>query len=188
LFLVACGFTTPGGSLGPDDAAQGGDGAIANGDAGPGIDAAAMIDATPDAAGCPASFVAIPNSGGSSRYLAFPKSSQLGALTTCSSLNTHLARLDDQAEADALESYIGSTISSSTGIYRVVGARDLLFRNLWHDLDFITLLSFLPWGQNEPSDVFLGGEDCIVLKSEQGAAVISAQECSSQHEFACECD
>ena len=185
LFLVACGFTTPAGGIGPDDAARG-DSPIINGDSNLTGDASA-IDAMPDAASCPASFVTIPSSGGNSKYLVFPKSSQLGALTGCPG-GTHLLHLDNQAEATALERYITSNSASPTGLYRVVGARDALFRNVWHDLDFISLLSFLPWGQNEPTDVFLGGEDCIVLKKETGTAVIGAQECSSAHEFACECD
>jgi hypothetical protein len=188
LFLLGCGFTTPGGGIGPGDASHVSDSPLASGDSNlagdaPTIDA--MADAT--AASCPTSFVTVPNAGTSSKYLVFPKTSQLGALTGCPS-GTHLLHLDDQAEADALEAYITANSSSPTGLYRVVGARDGFFRDLWHDLDFITLLTFLPWGQNEPTDVFLAGEDCIVLKSEQSTAVIGAQECSSAHEFACECD
>jgi hypothetical protein len=186
LFLVACGFTTPGGGIGPDDASHVSDTAIASGDSNAPGDAP-VVDAISDAASCPTSFVTIPNSGTSSKYLVFQKSSQLGALTGCPG-GTHLLHLDNQAEATALEAYITANSSSPTGLYRVVGARDGLFRDLWHDLDFITALTFLPWGQNEPTDVFLGGEDCIVLKKEQTTAVIGAQECSSAHEFACECD
>ena len=186
LFLVGCGFTTPGGGIGPDDASHLSDSPFASGDSNLTNDAP-MIDAMSDAASCPTSFVTIPNSGTSSKYLAFQKSSQLGALTGCPS-GTHLLHLDNQAEATALEAYITGNSASPTGLYRVVGARDGLFRDVWHDLDFITLLTFLPWGAGEPTDVFLGGEDCIVLKKEQNTAVIGAQECSSAHEFACECD
>ncbi len=187
LALGGCGFSTPGGPFGPGDAGHVSDSPIASGDAN--ATDAVSIDAMADAASCPANFVALPSAGTSSKYLVFSKSSQLGAVTTCAGLGTHLARLDTQAEATALESYIASNSGGSpTGLYRVVGARDPVLRGLWHDLDFITLLSFLPWGQSEPTDVFLGGEDCIVLKHEQNSAVIGAQECSSQHEFACECD
>lgn len=183
LFLAACGFSTPGQ---PDDAGHSGDGAIASGDGQLPVDAS--VDAMPDAASCPASFIPLPAVTTGSKYRVFPKMSQLGAIATCSNLGTHLVHLDTQAEANALEALISSNSSGPTGLYRVVGARDLVFRQVWHDLDFITLLSFLPWGMNEPTDVAFGGEDCIVLKKEQGAAVIGAQECTSQHEFACECD
>ncbi len=187
LFLVACGFSTPGVAIGPDDATRAGDGPIASGDGSVTGDAP-MLDAMPDAASCPASFIAITNSGTSSKYLAFPKQSQLDALITCGNFNTHLLRLDNQAEATALELYISSSSgSNSTGLYRVVGARDPILRGLWHDLD-LSPLSFLPWGPGEPTDVPFAFEDCIVLKKPQNSAVIGAQECTSKHEFACECD
>lgn len=188
LVLAACGFSTPGGGLGPgSDAAPTGDGAIASGDSNLTGDAG-PADAMLDASSCPASFAPIANSGTSSRYLAFPKNSQLLAIATCANLNTHLLRVDDQNEADALVTYLATASgSSSTGLFRVVGARDGVFRNLWHDLDF-SLLSFLPWGQSEPTDTALGFEDCIVLKEESGDGVYGAHECSSLHEFACECD
>lgn len=183
--LAACGFTTPGASLGPGDGSTTSDSALASSDASPGSDA--MVDATPDAASCPSSFALVPATGTSSRYAVVGKGSQLTALTTCAGMNTHLVRLDSQAEATAIEALITSSSQGPTGQYRVVGARDPILRGLWHDLD-LGLLSFLPWGADEPTDVFLGGEDCLVLSKQQGAGVIASQECNSQHEFACECD
>lgn len=147
-----------------------------------------MADATPDAASCPATFAPLMASGTSSRYAVMGKGSQLTALATCAGMNTHLVRLDSQAEATAIEALITSTTAAPTGAYRVVGARDPILRSLWHDLD-LSLLSFLPpWGTGEPTDAFLAGEDCLVLGKQQGAGVIATQECNSQHEFACECD
>jgi len=189
VFLVGCGFSTPdGGSLGPDDATPTGDSATATGDGGPPLDAA-MPDVMIDAPGCPASFVTVPAANSSSRYQAFPKMSQLAAIATCAGMNTHLARIDTQAEADALVTFIASinTGPPIAPLFRVVGTRDPLLRNYWHDLD-LSILTFLPWGSGEPSDAAFGFEDCIVLKKEQASAVFDAQECNSQHEFACECD
>lgn len=185
MFLAACGFTTPGAALGPGDGNTTADSPLAGSDAAPPADA--MADASPDAASCPATFAMIAASGTSSRYAVGGKGSQLVAITTCASMNTHVVRLDSQAEATAIEGFLTSSVTAPTGQYRVVGARDPLFRNLWHDLD-LGLLSFLPWGMNEPSDIFLGGEDCIVLEKQQGAGAIASQECNAAHEFACECD
>lgn len=183
--LAACGFTTPGAALGPGDGNTTSDSPIASGDATPPADA--MLDAPPDASSCPATFSAISATGTTSRYALGGKASQLVALGICASMNTHVVRIDSQAEATAIEAFITSNSTSPTGLYRVVGARDVVFRDRWHDLD-LSFLTFLPWGAGEPTDVFLGGEDCIVLKKESGKGVFGAQECSSQHEFACECD
>jgi len=181
LLFAACGFSTP--------ASTPSDGKLADGQ-GNGSEPApldAALDAPPDAASCPGSFVAIPAALTGSRYLAFAKDTQLGALATCAGLNTHLLHLDSQAEATELETYIDQqTGSGDTRLYRVVGARDLVFRNVWHELDVIHTLTFLPWGTGEPTDQI--GEDCIVLKTENSSGVIGADQCVTLHEFACECD
>ncbi len=183
ILVPACGFHAPAsnsvtGDARPVDAADGEPGA-------PPIDGA-MIDAAPDAASCPGGFVAVPAAATGSRYQVFAKASQLTALTTCGNLKTHLLRLNTQAEADALEGFIKSqTSSGDTGLYHVVGARDPFVRTLWRDLD-LSLLTFLPWGTGEPTGGF--GVDCIVLKRDNGNAVIGADQCGPVHEFACECD
>ncbi|CAN5873437.1 hypothetical protein BH11MYX3_BH11MYX3_35650 [soil metagenome] len=186
MLLVAggCGFHTPASNSGTGDARS--VDAIGGEPGAPPIDAA-MIDVAPDASSCPTSFVTVPAAANSSRYQVFAKASQLTALTTCSNLGAHLLRLDTQAEATALQAFIDAQITTAgdTGLYRIVGARDLLIRSLWHDLD-LSLLTFLPWGDGEPTNG--NGEDCIMLKLESGAGVIGADQCGTAHEFACECD
>ncbi len=179
LLVAGCSFSTPASTGVP------GDGKLADGSLGGEPGTPPAIDAMPDAAGCPANFVPVAGAG-NSRYAVFAKDSQPAALLTCSNLGTHLLRLDDQAEATALEAYIDAqTAGGDTHLYRVVGARDLVLRDQFHDLDF-TFLSFLPFGANEPTNGI--GEECLVLKKESNIGVIGADQCLTQHEFACECD
>ena len=191
LVLGACGFSVPGQGASIDDGPRPIDAPPGTtGDSGVPIDGAVAIDATPiDApAPCPAQFVAVPAANNTHRYAVFPRASQLTAQVTCSSLGTHLLRLDTQAEATALEAFIDAQISTGndTHLYRVIGSRNRLFiPNTWHDED-LGFLTFLPWGTNEPTSGI--GEDCMVLKKESGMGVIGADQCGSDHEFACECD
>lgn len=189
LLLASCGFSVAGGSAptdgkvndaptgGTGDAAGGTDGAIAAADA-------AMIDAPPP---CPTSFSQVQGAPVTSRYQVFAKADQLTALATCSGMGTHLLRVDSTAEATALEAFLDAQTADpqDTHRYRVVGARDLVIRSIWHDLD-LSVMQFLPWGQGEPTSGL--GEDCIVLKQESGAGVIGADQCGTAHEFACECE
>lgn len=179
LLVAGCDFSTPASTGVP------GDGKIADASMGGEPGAPPSGDAMSDAAACPGNFVPIA-SAGSSRYAVFPKDTQPGAMLTCSNLGTHLLRLDDQAEATALEAYIDQqTGGGDTRLYRVVGARDLVLRNQFHDLDF-SFLTYLPFGTGEPTNN--AGEECLVLKKEGAIGVIGADQCLTQHEFACECD
>jgi len=189
LVLGACGFSVPGQGAAIDDAPRPIDAPGTTGDGGVTIDGAVAIDASIDApAPCPSQFVTVPAANNTHRYAVFPRDTQLAALATCSALGTHLLRLDTQAEATALEAFIDAQnpSASDTHLYRVIGSRNRLFvPNTWHvtDLGFLT---FLPWGTNEPTSGI--GEDCMLLKNESGVGVIGADQCGSDHEFACECE
>jgi hypothetical protein len=184
LFLLgACGFSVPGQGASIDDAPR----PI---DSPPGTigDSGTSIDAAIDAPGCPAQFVTVPGTNNTHLYAVFARTSQVVALSTCSANGTHLLRLDTQAEATALEAFIDAqvTTGNDTHLYRVIGSRNRFFiPNTWHDTD-VSFLTFLPWGLNEPTGGV--GEDCMVLKKESGVGVIGADQCGTDHEFACECD
>jgi len=149
-------------------------------------------DASPDAAACPAQFVQLAGAPATSRYRVLAgRFAFAAAVTACADLGprVHLSRLDSRPELDALFAAVAAQTPDvgDTHIYRVVGTR----RNddTWHDLDG-SLLAFLPWGAGEPTN--LAGEDCMSMRLEIGAppqpAVTGADQCTTAHEIACECE
>lgn len=162
-------------------------------DTGGGDDAPPMRnDAATDAPRtCPSGFIALPTAPITSQYKAFPGATYAMAIQTCMNMNTHLARLDTQGEADSLYGYIDSqTNLGDTHLYRIVAKRDAsVTPNRWLDLDNTTPLTFLPWGTGEPTNN--SGEDCALLRTQTATdptRVIGADQCTTNHEFACECE
>jgi hypothetical protein len=177
--VAGCSFSAPGAS-GID--APAGDGAGAG-------------DAPIDGASCPAGLVAV--SGAPSRYQAIATPAPFAvAVSTCAGLGAgvHLVRLDSQAEANAIFQLIDDAILiTHVPIYRVVGARHAngagTTDDTWHDLDDVTPLDFLPWGEGEPTS--LAGESCMSLREEIGLPpdkVTGADNCTTARPFACECE
>jgi len=184
--LSACSFQ-PGALPRPIDAAESASDA-------PMIDAVIAIDASPDAASCPVDFVRFGNSLSVYKAMTSPASCAI-AVSSCSALGTNvrLARLDDQAEADALYTFMDDAITLiDTNITRVVGQRHAngagTGDDTWHDLDDVTALAFLPWGASEPTSNL--GEDCMSLRDEFGPSIVrvtGADDCVTLRPYACEC-
>jgi hypothetical protein len=178
LLLAGCSF--PHGSLSTDAPPASAD--DANRDA--------MPDGKPDAAdACPAGFTSLANAPTTSKYKAFSAQSFTAAVNACNSLGTHLVHLDTQGEVDAIYTLIDSVTGvGDTHLYRVVGQRDKsVTPNRWLDLSG-NALTFLPWGATEPTNGL--NEDCIMMRLETAATnkVIGADQCTTNHEYACECE
>ena len=146
-------------------------------------------DAKLDAHTCPAGFMTLPGAPATSKYLSFSAQSFTTAVNTCKNLGTHLVQLDTQGEVDAVYTLVDqATGAGDTHLYRVVGARDKSVQpNAWLDLSG-TPLTFLPWGNLEPTNNV--GEDCIMMRLETASTVkvIGADQCATLHEYACECE
>ena len=169
----------------------------AESDAADASDAAA--DALPDgritdAATCPSGFVTVAGAPATSKYKVFAAQPFAGAVNGCKAMGTHLLELDTQGEANALYTFIDVTTTalSDTHLYRVVGQRNKsVTPNTWLGLSGETL-TFLPFGVGEPTNG--AGEDCIDSRLETSgpgtgvAKVIGADVCTTNHEYACECE
>jgi len=157
----------------------------------------ATTDGVPvDAATCPPGFAALAGAPPTSHYRVLAgRFAFTAAVTACSDLGArvHLARLDSRPELDALFAAVAAQTpdATDTRIYRVVGTRhdNGTAPDTWHDLDG-SQLAFLPWGVGEPTN--LAGEGCMSMRLEVGAppqpAVTGADQCTTLHEVACECE
>lgn len=146
-------------------------------------------DTEPDALVCPAGFAAI--TGAPSMYrLSSTTETYAMAVELCATVGprVHLARVDSQAEVDAL-------FAAANAFYRVVGQRHLnnpvtAADDTWHDLDDLTELAFQPWGANEPTS--LDGELCMSIREEfvgvPPPIVAGADDCTTPRLFFCECE
>lgn len=169
-------------------------GSLSQRDAPAGTPQEAAVDAkgTPDGPrSCPIGFVSLPGAPAGSKYLAFSAHDFPTAVNSCKTAGTHLVQLDTPGEVDAVYTLVdqATTGVGDTHLYRVVGARDTsVIPNRWLDLSG-SPLTFLPWGVTEPTNGV--GEDCIVVRLETASAtmhVIGADQCLTNHEYACECE
>jgi hypothetical protein len=146
---------------------------------------------TPDVATfvCPAGFETL--AGAPSKYqLGSTLASYEQAIQACAAIDSrvHLARVDSQAEVDALFTRAGD-------LMRVVGQRHInspatTADDTWHDLDDVTELTFQPWGADEPTA--LVGELCMSIREEftgnPPPIVAGADNCTTPRSFLCECE
>lgn len=191
LLATGCTFSPgqPGGGSAAVDSAIGPDVPVV-------VDAQPTADAPtppPDAPGCPGGFSAILGAPAGSTYKVMTAPATYdAAVAACEGLGSrvHLLEVDTQAEADLLEIAIDLTYSGSdTHLYRVLGKRPNTSSTTWSRPDG-SALSFFAWGQGEPTNQ--SGELCIVIRKESmnGLAprVMGAEQCSGNHEYACECE
>lgn len=149
----------------------------------PAPDDVATIDIAPT--GCPVGYEAIV--GAPSKYkLGAAPASYTAAVSDCKSPNTHLVRIDTQAEIDAIKPLANNLI-------RVVATRhknNPIDQNddQWMDLDDATELTFLPWGIGEPTNG--NSELCMVIRTEAGTGqvVSGAHVCDVALPYVCECE
>jgi len=144
------------------------------------------IDAAP---ACPPQFVTIPAATSRYRAITSPEAYPQ-AVEVCAALgpHSHLVRVDSQAEVDGVYGLVGAFV-------RVVGQRHINnpstdADDTWHDLDDVTELAFLPWGNNEPTNGV--GELCMSLRDEFTGTpppkVAGADDCTTPRQFVCECE
>jgi len=149
----------------------------------------APADVSIDAVVCPAGFAIL--GGATSQYrVGATALAYMPAVLDCANAGArvHLARLDTQAETDALFGLVGEFV-------RVVGQRHVNdvsnpADDTWHDLDDTTVLAFQPWGQGEPTNQ--PGELCMTVREEFSGdpppIVTGADDCTTPRAYVCECE